>query len=79
MKRLLLVLVILSTIYLLPHAAAAPSAVIQNDSSYVDSAGYYHLVGEILNTGDASLTFINTFNTFSSYPCLQNLPRLLNS
>ena len=50
MKRLLLVLVILSTIYLLPHAAAAPSAVIQNDSSYVDSAGYYHVVGEVLNT-----------------------------
>lgn len=55
MKKVLFVCIILFTLYLLPYAAASPSAVIQNDSSYVDSVGHYHVVGEVLNTGDAWL------------------------
>jgi hypothetical protein len=64
MKKILFVLVILSTIYFLPHVAAAPNATIQNDSGYVDSVGYYHVVGEVLNTGDAGLTFIKISGIF---------------
>jgi hypothetical protein len=38
---------------------AAPSAQIQNDTSYISSAlGYYYIVGEVLNTGDVALRFI---------------------
>jgi uncharacterized protein YxeA len=65
-KILLLVLVILSTIYLLPHAAASPNAVIQNDSSYVDSAGYFHVVGEVLNTGDVWLEYVEITGTLKN-------------
>jgi hypothetical protein len=39
-------------------AAAAPNAVIQNDAGYVDTLGYYHVVGEVKNTGDVWLQSI---------------------
>ena len=64
MKKIIFLLVILSTIYMLPHVAASPSALIQNSSSYTDSLGYYHVVGEVLNNGDASLTFIKISGVF---------------
>ena len=38
--------------------AAAPNAVIQNDTGYADSSGYYHVVGEVKNTGDVWLQSI---------------------
>jgi hypothetical protein len=38
--------------------AAAPNAVLQNDAGYVDTAGYYHVVGEVKNTGDVWLQSI---------------------
>jgi hypothetical protein len=37
---------------------AAPNAVIQNDASYVDISGFYHVVGEVKNTGDVWLQFM---------------------
>jgi hypothetical protein len=64
MKKILFVLVILSTIYLLPHVAAAPNAIIQNDSSYRDSIGYYHVVGEVMNSGDVWLQFVKVTGVF---------------
>ena len=65
MKKILFVLVILSTIYLLPHVAAAPSAVVQNDSSYISSSlGWFNVVGEVLNTGNTPLRFIFITATF---------------
>lgn len=63
-KILFLVFVILSTIYLLPHVAASPSAVIQNDSNFLDEAGYYHVVGEVKNTGDVWLQYVRVAATF---------------
>jgi len=41
---------------ILQPARAAASAVIQNDSAYVDVAGYYHVLGEVSNTGDSWLS-----------------------
>jgi hypothetical protein len=38
--------------------AAAPNAVIQNDTGYLDSTGYYHVVGEVKNMGDVWLQSI---------------------
>lgn len=56
MKKLLLTIVILSTLYYLPHVAAAPRATIQNQSSYISSdSKYIYIVGEVLNTGDVAL------------------------
>jgi hypothetical protein len=64
MKKIVFLLVVLSTIYLLPHVAAAPNATIQNDSSFIDEAGYYHVVGEVKNTGDVWLHFVRIAATF---------------
>jgi len=51
------VFVLLVTVAIKP-VAAAPNAVIQNEGSYVDVAGYYHIVGEVKNTGDVWLQFV---------------------
>ena len=45
-------------------AQATPSAVIQNDSSYIDGIGDFHVVGEVLNTGDVWLDFVKVTGTF---------------
>ncbi len=42
---------------------ASPNAQIQNDSSYTDSSGYFHVVGEVLNTGDVWLRFVKVTGT----------------
>ena len=64
MKRILPLLVLLTLAAALPYVHASPNAMIQNDSSYTDSLGYYHVVGEVLNNGDASLTFIKISGVF---------------
>ncbi len=64
MNKVILVALALGFLFAVPHVAASPSAVIQNDSSYTDSIGYYHVVGEVLNTGDASLTLIKISGVF---------------
>jgi hypothetical protein len=44
-------------------AFAVSNAQTQNDTSYVDSLGYLHVVGEVLNTGDAWLSFVKITGT----------------
>jgi hypothetical protein len=44
------------------HASAG--AVIQNDSMWIDSAGYFHVFGEVKNTGDVWLEFVKITGTF---------------
>lgn len=39
-------------------ARAAASAVIQNDTAWLDAAGYYHVTGEVKNTGDVWLHYV---------------------
>ena len=61
---LLLTVCLTSVLYLFPSArAAVPGARIQNDSSYI-LYGTYHMVGEVLNTGDVPLRFIAITATF---------------
>jgi ribosomal protein L40E len=58
--RILLVVVFVTVALLtcVPSFAATRSAKIQNDSSYVDSDGGYHVLGEVLNTGSTALGFV---------------------
>jgi hypothetical protein len=49
---LLSALIFMTLSLLLQPGVAAPNAQIQNDSSYVDIVGVYHLLGEVKNTGD---------------------------
>lgn len=44
--------------------AASANAQIQNDTSFLDEAGYYHVVGEVKNTGDIWLRFVRVATTF---------------
>lgn len=44
-------------------SAATASAVIQNDSMWVDSLGFIHIVGEVKNTGDLWLRFVKITGT----------------
>lgn len=67
MKKILPILILLTLAATLPYVHASPNAMIQNDSSYTDSIGYYHVVGEILNTGDTSLTFIKISGVFKDF------------
>jgi hypothetical protein len=48
---LFLLTIVLLVVCAVPVGAVA-SGVIQNDSSYVDTFGHYHVVGEVRNTGD---------------------------
>jgi hypothetical protein len=43
--------------------SAVANAQVQNDTSYVDSLGYLHVFGEVLNTGDAWLSFVKITGT----------------
>jgi hypothetical protein len=45
-------------LFAIPHVAAAPSAVIQNDSAFISSLGWYNIVGEVKNTGNVTLQYI---------------------
>jgi len=65
LKKKIVLSILLTAIVLLalPHAVAAPSAVIQNDSTFIDEAGYYHIVGEVKNTGDVWLQFVRVSAT----------------
>ena len=61
---LLLTVCLTSVLFLFPSArAAVPGARVQNDSSYI-LYGTYHVVGEVLNTGDVPLRFIAVTVTF---------------
>jgi hypothetical protein len=66
MKKLplLLGLMIIAAVIFLPKVHAMPSAQIQNDSSYRDSIGYYHVVGEVRNTGDVWLQYVKVTGVF---------------
>jgi hypothetical protein len=61
--KILLIALILSIFCFLPHAAASPSAVTQNDTSFIDELGYYHVVGEVKNTGDMWLQYVRIVGT----------------
>lgn len=64
LPELLAVLVLLSVCAGVKPVFAAPNAVIQNDTSYVDISGFYHVVGEVKNTGDVWLQFIQVSASF---------------
>jgi len=57
-KLTLLPFLLLATCVAVKPVVAAPNAVVQNDASYVDISGFYHVVGEVKNTGDVWLQFI---------------------
>jgi hypothetical protein len=59
-----LALVLLAACITIKPVAAAPNAVIQHDASYVDISGFYHVVGEVKNTGDVWLQFIQVSVSF---------------
>lgn len=46
-----------------PRVAAVASAVIQNDSMWIDSLGFAHVTGEVKNTGDVWLRFVKITGT----------------
>jgi hypothetical protein len=58
LRRLFFVFLLLGACTAVKPVFAAPSAVIQNDTGYVDISGFYHVVGEVKNTGDVWLQFI---------------------
>ena len=58
------ILFLVALLAALKPVQASTSAVIQNDSSYIDSIGYYHVVGEVLNTGDAWLQYARVTGVF---------------
>jgi hypothetical protein len=64
--KTIFVAVALLFLFAVPHVAGSPSAMTQNDSSYIDSAGSYHVVGEVLNTGDAWLRFTKVTGTLKN-------------
>jgi len=63
--RIAILLIIVLAIWgvsIRPSAATA-SAVIQNDSMWIDSLGYLHIVGEVKNTGNLWLRFVKITGT----------------
>lgn len=60
----ILALVLLAACITIKPVAAAPDAVIQHDASYVDISGFYHVVGEVKNTGNVWLQFIQISASF---------------
>jgi hypothetical protein len=59
---LLLAILVACLVSIRPVAAAA-SAVIQNDSMWIDSTGALHIFGEVKNTGDVWLRFVKITGT----------------
>jgi hypothetical protein len=64
LKKVISISLVLLFLFALPHVAASPNAVIQKESAHVDEAGYYHVVGETKNTGDAWLQYVRIAATF---------------
>jgi hypothetical protein len=64
LPKFFLVFVLLTVCAAVKPVFAAPNAVIQNDAGYVDISGFYHVVGEVKNTGDAWLQFIQVSASF---------------
>jgi hypothetical protein len=60
---LVIILLAVSATMLWQPVSAVANARIQNDTSYVDSLGYLHVVGEVLNTADAWLSFVKITGT----------------
>jgi hypothetical protein len=60
MRRFVLTLMLAVAISLASTASAhaAPAAQVQNDSMWMDSAGMFHIFGEVKNTGDVWLQFV---------------------
>jgi hypothetical protein len=56
-------LVLGSAAVTVPWVAADASAVVQNDSMWIDSLGRAHVVGEVNNTGDVWLRFVKITGT----------------
>lgn len=56
-------LFLLLTLGLLQSVWASPNAVAQKDSGWLDSAGQYHITGEVKNTGDAWLILVRVTAT----------------
>ena len=84
-KSVLLLLIVLSFLSIANPVGAASSAVIQNDSTYLDTFQHYHIVGEVKNTGDVWLQSIlvtatlkdqtgATVDIRQASPWLQHLP-----
>jgi hypothetical protein len=78
-------LLLLLTFGLLQSVWASPNAVMQNDSGWLDSAGQYHVTGEVKNTGGVWLIFVRVTATLKdqngatidmpfAYPWLFRLP-----
>ena len=57
-KSVLLLFIVLSCLFFPSLVGGATSAVIQNDSTYLDTFQHYHIVGEVKNTGDVWLQSI---------------------
>jgi hypothetical protein len=60
------ILIVALMLVTLPHVAASPSATIQNTtSSFIDQKSlYFHVVGEVRNTGDVWLSNVKVSATF---------------
>ena len=59
-----LVIFLFLAVCLLPRVAASPSAIIQNDSSFIDETGFFHVVGEVKNTGSDWLDYVRVTASF---------------
>ncbi len=66
MKRFIPVLLFALLLFAVPRVEAASSAVIQNDTSYLDPDGYFHVFGEVRNTGDVWLQFVTITGTLTN-------------
>ncbi len=84
-KSVLLLLIVLSFLLFPRPVGAVTSAVIQNDSTFLDTFQHYHIVGEVKNTGDVWLQSILVTATLKDQtgaiidirqasPWLQHLP-----
>lgn len=65
-KKLVIVLLlgfVVQTLFTFPVQAAAQVDIL-SDSGFTDILGYYHVVGEVENTGDVGLEFIQVTATF---------------
>lgn len=57
-------MVLVAACITIKQVAAAPRAVIQHDAGYVDISGFYHVAGEVKNTGNVWLQFIEVSASF---------------
>jgi hypothetical protein len=64
LKKAIPISLVLLFLFALPHVTASPSAIIQKESTHIDEAGYYHVVGEAKNTGDIWLQYVRIAATF---------------